>query len=614
EPWQQYHWKVLPQEMKNSPTICQWVVGRILAPIRKRFEDTIILYYIDDILICSKDHETVNRVLEKVLKTVKKEGFEIAEQKIQHIAPWKFLGTEITHHTIKPQLLEIRDDPKTGRELHQLCGSINWVRLLLGISTDDMVPLFNLLKGGGDLDAPKQLTLEAKEAIRQIADALKWRQAHRHSQELPFHLAILGPSPKYYALIFQWDEKLPDPLVVIEWIFRPNQFTKTITTGHDVTSYLIKKARTMLLSLAGCDFDNIFVPFKLFQIALEGCPAQLTRRYPKPKLFKTQFKLYPKRIMSNRPIQGVTIFTDGSGRSHKSVLTWKDPRTQLWKEDVQLVQGSPQIAKIAAVVRAFKMFLEPINIVTDSEYIYGVVSWAEDSILKEVSNPHLFEYLSQLVHLISVREHPFLIMHTRSHTPLPGFIAEGNKRADALAMLAQNHLPNISEQVRLSHQFFHQNASALVRMFKITRNQAISIVSTCPSCQTYALPSTEQGVNPRGLGSLQLWQTDVTHYLPFGKLKYIHVSIDTFSGAMFASAHSGEKAKDVIKHLTLAFSTLVIPKEIKTDNRTAYKSKPVQDFLQLGGVNHPTGIPHSPTGQAIVERSHQSLKQILEQQ
>ncbi|NXE03409.1 POK19 protein, partial [Chaetorhynchus papuensis] len=31
-------------------------------------------------------------------------------------------------------------------------------------------------------------------------------------------------------------------------------------------------------------------------------------------------------------------------------------------------------------------------------------------------------------------------------------------------------------------------------------------------------------------------------------------------------------------------------------------------------IEHRTGIPHSPTGQAIVERTHQTLKRVLEQQ
>ncbi|NWY96093.1 POK18 protein, partial [Loxia curvirostra] len=55
---------------------------------------------------------------------------------------------------ILPQQLSIRDNPKTLRALHSLCGSINWVRPLLGLTTEDLAPLFNLLRGSKDLDSP----------------------------------------------------------------------------------------------------------------------------------------------------------------------------------------------------------------------------------------------------------------------------------------------------------------------------------------------------------------------------------------------------------------------------------------------------------------------------
>ncbi|TRZ13214.1 hypothetical protein HGM15179_013888, partial [Zosterops borbonicus] len=167
---------------------------------------------------------------------------------------------------------------------------------------------------------------------------------------------------------------------------------------------------------------------------------------------------------------------------------------------------------------------------------------------------------------------------------------------------------------KLSHQLFHQNAPGLVRRFHLTRDQARAIVATCPSCQQHAMPTMHAGVNPRGLSSNEVWQMDVTHIPQFGRMKYVHVSVDTFSGAVFASPHTGEKAADVIKHLLLAFSFLGIPREIKTDNGPSYASREFRDFLQRWGVKHKTGIPYSPTGQAIVERTHQNIKRVLDQQ
>lgn len=88
------------------------------------------------------------------------------------------------------------------------------------------------------------------------------------------------------------------------------------------------------------------------------------------------------------------------------------------------------------------------------------------------------------------------------------------------------------------------------KTFQLTLNQARQIVTACPDCQQ-TTPSLSYGLNPRGLQALEIWQTDVTHVTEFGRLKYVHVSIDTFSGALVAATHTGEKSRDVCKHLLL---------------------------------------------------------------
>ncbi|RMC06835.1 hypothetical protein DUI87_16283 [Hirundo rustica rustica] len=176
-------------------------------------------------------------------------------------------------------------------------------------------------------------------------------------------------------------------------------------------------------------------------------------------------------------------------------------------------------------------------------------------------------------------------------------------------------LPSIFEQAKLSHQLYHQNTPGLVRRFHITREQAKAIVAMCPSCNQHALPTLSAGIlRPRGLKSCELWQTDVTHIPQFGRSKCVHVSVDTFSGAVFASTHTGEKTSDVIKHLIQAFSFMGIPRELKTDNGPVYCSREFSSFLQQWGVGHKTGIPHSPTVQAVVEKTHREIKRVLNQQ
>ncbi|NXR24717.1 POK6 protein, partial [Cinclus mexicanus] len=60
--------------------------------------------------------------------------------------------------------------------------------------------------------------------------------------------------------------------------------------------------------------------------------------------------------------------------------------------------------------------------------------------------------------------------------------------------------------------------------------------------------------------------------------------------------------QDVKRHLTDCFAVVGVPKTLKTDNGPAYVSKILGQFLQQWDIKHVTGIAHSPTGQAIVER------------
>lgn len=69
--------------MKNSPSICQWYVAHILSPIRKTFPDAIVLHYVDDTLVCSRDQSYLDTVLTKTVKATEDTGFEIHEDKIQ---------------------------------------------------------------------------------------------------------------------------------------------------------------------------------------------------------------------------------------------------------------------------------------------------------------------------------------------------------------------------------------------------------------------------------------------------------------------------------------------------------------------------------------------------
>lgn len=144
-------------------------------------------------------------------------------------------------------------------------------------------------------------------------------------------------------------------------------------------------------------------------------------------------------------------------------------------------------------------------------------------------------------------------------------------------------------------------------MFKITREQARDITKSRPSCSLH-LPVPQLSVNPRGLMPNALWQMDVTHIPEFGPLKYVHVSIDTYSGFILATLQTGEATKHVIAHVLTAIANMGMPQQIKTDNGPGYSSHNFEQFCQNLHIPHITSIPYNPQGQGTVERANLTLK------
>ncbi|XP_030414231.1 uncharacterized protein LOC115649438 [Gopherus evgoodei] len=620
EPAQRYQWTVLPQGMKNSPTICQFYVAWALRPLRSAHPDWLIYHYMDDILFAAAtlDPDTAISEITSVLQSA---GLTIAPDKVQRQAPYFYLGMRITDSIVRPQKLTFNLSIHNLHDVQRLVGDLQWVRGLCGISNEDLAPLLQLLKGGRDPAEPRSLQPHHEAALRTIADKITLRYSGRVLPGSPVSLAILSRDTSLEALLFQWLPDLPDPLVCLEWIFPSSQFSKTVTTRLEAIASLLITARSRTVAITGADPDVIYVPFNApllshifatdvsFATALLYFTGRLTNHYPPHRLLSVTIPLEKAVMRQSSPVQGLTVFTDASGKMARAAILWYTAGA--WHHEMVVAEGSLQVLEFQAIIRAFaKWPSTPLNIVSDSLYAVGVANRLERSLLKQVPNPVLWRALLQLWHLLDARSCPYFITHIRSHSGIVDGLAQGNALVDQL--VGSVHVPDSFAQARLSHDFFHQSARALARQFKLPLSTTRALVASCPSCQQHVLPpSFASGVNPRGLSSLQIWQTDVTLFSEFGSLKYVHVTVDTFSGFLWATALASTGSRDVIKHWQVCFAVMGIPASIKTDNGAGYISRRTARFLSLWGISHVTGVPGNSTGQAIVERSHASLKSLL---
>ncbi|KAL6093859.1 hypothetical protein STEG23_033026 [Scotinomys teguina] len=336
----------------------------------------------------------------------------------------------------------------------------------------------------------------------------------------------------------------------------------------------------------------------------------IDNHYPKDNLllFITHHPVIIPKVTAMEPLKGaIEIYTDGSKSGVGAyMLQGQDP------VQFRFQPNTPQIVECQIVYEVFKRFHEPFNLLSDSHYVVNAVRGLETSAFIKESSP-VHDILWDICVLIRDRTAPFFIGHIRAHTLLPGPMTAANDLADkATRAFAAVELDSKS-MAKQFHQLYHVPAHTLCLKFKISWQLARDIVKACPSYMQFLHPP-HVGINPRGLRPGDLWQMDVTHISSFGKLSYVHVSVDTCSGVIFASPLTGEKVTNVISHCLEAWAAWGKPLAIKTDNGPAYTSKSFHLFCLCMQVKHITGLPYNPQGQGIVERANHSLKELLQKQ
>lgn len=618
EPSKRFQWTVLPQGMVNSPTLCQDYVSRAIQPFRENFPDVYCIHYMDDLLLAASSTDLLVEAFSYLQLCLQQANLFIAPEKIQRDTPFEYLGYLVAQQTVTPQKLTLRTESlKTLNDFQKFLGDLNWLRPSLSLTTDQLQPLFSILQGDSSPTSPRILTPEASAVIDLVSSKISETQVYRINRHLPLNLVILKPAELPLAVI--WQDTGP-----LEWIHLALHTLHVINLLISLIAHLIIKGRRRCLQLFGHDPDFIICPlltskqvqeafeFSLdWQIAVESFSGQFLYHLPNHKLLLGLHLIptVPFFTLSKRPIEGAaTIFIDANKTGNISIV-YTTPQHKNITTDKYLTR-SVQRAELYACYLALNRYEEPFNLYSDSQYVSRILPDLPSAYI--ISNDEeLFDLFNKIKTLLNKRTHPLFVSHIRAHTNLPGPLTEGNSLADRYTHIYNTIIPPLALQRALeSHQTFHQNSLSLRKQFHISREQARQIVKQCPICPQLQ-PQPVFAINPRGLLPNHLWQMDVTHYSSFGKLSYIHSSIDTYSGLLFASLHTGEAFKDVQNHLLGAFSFMGIPKSIKTDNGSAYISRAFQKFCDIFHITHSTGIPHNSTGQAIIERAHHTLKNML---
>ncbi|KAL6045981.1 hypothetical protein STEG23_001675 [Scotinomys teguina] len=221
QPVKRYQWRVLPQGMLNSPTLCQYFVQQSLEVIRKKFPKSIIYHYMDDILLADSNADTLERLFEEVKKILPCWGLQIAPGKIQKGDSINYLGYKIGLQKIRPQKVQIRRDRlRTLNDFQRLFGDISHLRTITGVKNDEPSNLFKTLEGDKDLNSPRELTPEAEKELALVEKKVQDGHVDRVDPKLDCILVILPSRHSPTGILMQRED------IILEWIFLPNKQRK----------------------------------------------------------------------------------------------------------------------------------------------------------------------------------------------------------------------------------------------------------------------------------------------------------------------------------------------------------------------------------------------------
>lgn len=151
---------------------------------------------------------------------------------------------------------------------------------------------------------------------------------------------------------------------------------------------------------------------------------------------------------------------------------------------------------------------------------------------------------------------------------------------------------------------------SIAKIFKktsIMRKQVKKSIRKCPTCLYHQAP-LPTGSSPKGAQNKEICQMDVFHFVELGKQTCTphHCFQDRFS---MTTALSLEITYSIMTHLLGVLTIMGISVQLKMNSAPVCVSKEMKlFFFAYCNIKHVVGIPQNITGQAVKERSSQTLK------
>ncbi|ALS54625.1 pol protein, partial [Simian immunodeficiency virus] len=583
-PGTRYQFNCLPQGWKGSPTIFQNTAAKILEEIKADLPALTIIQYMDDLWVGSDltpyEHD---KQIETLRQRLGRWGLETPEKKLQKQPPYEWMGYKLWPHKWQLQPIELKEPEEwTVNDIQRVVGQLNWAaQLYPGLKTKNIC---KLIRGKKNLLEPVQWTPEAEVEYAENKEILKTSQEG----------AYYDPSKNLKVAV----QKLPEGQWSYQFkqeggnILKTGKYMKnkaTHTNDLRVLAGLVQKIAKESIVIWGQ------LPIFELPVEKETWEQWWSDYWQVGWIPDWEFVSVPPLVtlwyrLTKDPIPKEDVYYVDGSCNRESKLGKAGYITQQGKQKVITLENTTnQQAELHAVLLALQDSGKRVNIVTDSQYVLGIISshpTQSDSPLVEQIIAQLIQ--KELVYLNWVPAHKGI----GGNEEIDKLVSQGIRQVLFLEKI---------EHAQEEHERYHNNWKEMADTFGIPQVVAKEIVAQCPKCQIRGEP-----IHGQIDASPGVWQMDCTHL----EGKIIITAVHVASGFIEAEVIPRETGKETAKFLLKIISRWPITK-LHTDNGPNFVSQEVQAMCWWGKVEHTTGVPYNPQSQGSVESMNRQLKEII---